>query len=227
MTNTTARIKQAGINFEIIVDLDNALKFKKGQGAVSDFLQIDRIFTDSKKGEHAPGSDLKKAFKTENIYAIAEKIVKGGEILVTQEHRDEEREKKLKQVIDFLVTNSIDPQTGNPHTAERIKSSLEQAHVNIKNASIESQINEIISAISEIIPIKIETKKVKITVPAIHTGKAYGIVTQYKEDEKWLGNGDLEIVVEVPAGLIMNFYDKLNSVTHGSAITEEIKIKEK
>ena len=31
MTNTLARIKKAGKNFEIIVDLDGALKFKKGE----------------------------------------------------------------------------------------------------------------------------------------------------------------------------------------------------
>ena len=30
MTNTTARIRKNSLDFEIIVDLDNALKFKKG-----------------------------------------------------------------------------------------------------------------------------------------------------------------------------------------------------
>ena len=44
-----------------------------------------------------------------------------------------------------------------------------------------------------------------------------------KENEKWLDNGDLEVTVKVPAGMIMDFYDKLNSVTHGGAITEEIR----
>ncbi|GBE20130.1 MAG TPA: ribosome assembly factor SBDS [Candidatus Pacearchaeota archaeon] len=223
MTQTTARIKQAGINFEIMVDLDNALKFKKGEGIVSDFLQIDKIFSDSKKGETAPGSDLKKAFGTEDVNAIAEKIVKNGEILLTQEHRDEEKEKKFKQVVDFLVSNAIDPQTGNPHTSERIKRALEQAHVNIKNVPVENQITDIISEISKTIPIKVETKKVKIIVPAMHTGKVYGIINQYKESEKWLDNGDLDVIVNVPAGLIMDFYDKLNSVTHGGAVTEEVK----
>ena len=50
MTNTTARIKKYGENFEIIVDLDKALKFKKEESSGSDFLETDRIFTDSKKG---------------------------------------------------------------------------------------------------------------------------------------------------------------------------------
>jgi ribosome maturation protein Sdo1 len=38
-----------------------------------------------------------------------------------------------------------------------------------------------------------------------------------------LNDGSLEVIVEVPSGMIMDFYDKLNGVTHGSAITEEIK----
>ena len=72
-------------------------------------------------------------------------------------------------------------------------------------------------------------KKVKIKVPAIHTGKVYGVINQYKEQENWLGDGGLEVVVNVPSGLIIDFYDKLNAVTHGSALTEEIReeVKEK
>jgi ribosome maturation protein SDO1 len=220
--NTLARIKKAGKNFEVIVDLDDALKCKKGELSSIE-PEGDKIFTDSKKGQVASPSDLKAGFGSDDVNQVALKIVKEGEVQSTQEHRDEAREQKLKQVVDFLASNSIDPQSGNPHTPERIKNVLEQAHVNIKDMPIDKQIPEIIESISKIIPIKIDTKKVKITIPAIHTGKAYGIVSQYKKDEKWLENGDLEIVVEVPAGIIMDFYDKLNSVTHGSALSEEIK----
>ena len=223
MTQTTARIKRFGKHYEILVDLDSALKFKRGENPVVDFLEIDTIFTDAKKGEKASASDLKEAFKTENVYEIAGRIAREGEILVTQEHRSAEQEAKFKQVVDFLTRNAINPQTGNPHTSERIKNALEQTHLNIKNVAIENQINDILSQISSIIPIKISTKKVKIIIPAIHTGKAYGVISQYKEEENWLSNGDLEVVINIPSGIIMDFYDKLNSVTHGSALTEEIK----
>ncbi len=222
MTQTTARIKQAGKHFEIIVDLDEALKFKKGEVSSIE-AEGDKIFTDSKKGEVASNSDLKESFGTEDIRLIVEKIVKNGEVLVTQEHRDQEKEKKFKQVVDFLTSNAIDPQTGNPHTAERIRNALEQAHIDVKNIPIENQIKNIIEGISEIIPIKIETKKVKITIPAVHTGKVYGVINPYKQEESWLDDGSLQVIVNIPAGMIMNFYDKLNSVTHGSALTEEIK----
>jgi len=218
MTDTIARIKQAGKHFEVIVDLNEALNFKKGESSSIE-AKGGKIFTDSKKGMIASSSDLEESFGTTDISAIVEKIIKNGEILVTQEYRDEEKEKKFKQIVDFLVNNTLDPQTGNPHTAERIRNSIEQAHINIKNMPIK----DIIESISKIIPIKIETKRVKITVPAIHTGKVYGIINQYKEEEKWLNDGSLEVIVNVPAGMIMDFYDKLNAVTHGSALTEEIK----
>ena len=221
MTQTIARMKQGGKHFEILVDLEKAMAFKKtGSG---DFLEIDKIFTDSKKGFTAKESDLKNAFGTDDIYEISQKIVKSGEILLTQNFREEEKNKKIKQVVDFLSRNAINPQTKMPHTPERIKSALEQAHVNIKNMPIESQIQDIIQEISGILPIKIETRKVKVVIPAIHTGKAYGIVNQYKENESWLSNGDLEVLVNIPAGIIIDFYNKLNSATNGAVLTEDVK----
>jgi ribosome maturation protein SDO1 len=220
--NTTARIKKAGKRFEIIVDLDDAMKLKKGEISLIS-VEGDSIFSDSKKGQRASPSDLKQAFGTEDVSEIAKIIIKEGEVLTTQDYRSEEQEKKFKQVIDFLVSNSINPQTNNPHTPERIKSALEEAHVNIKNVPVESQINEIVELVSKVLPIKIETKKIKITIPAIHTGQAYGVVNQYKEEEKWKDDGSLEIIVNVPCGIVIDFYDKLNSITHGSALTEEIK----
>jgi ribosome maturation protein SDO1 len=225
MVNTTARIKKQGKNFEIIVDLDKALKFKKeGSG---DFLETDSIFTDSKKGFKATDKDLEEIFGTTDVNTIAQSIVKDGEILLTQEHRDEEKEKKIRQVVDFLSSNAVDPQTGNPHTPERIKSALEQAQVNIKNIPIEEQIKEIIEKIRGILAIKIETRKYKITIPSIYTGSAYGIINPYKENEEWLNNGDLQITAVIPSGTqLFQFWDKLNSVTHGSAVTEEIKEEE-
>ncbi len=227
MANTIARIKQKGRHFEIIVDMDKALSFKKGQNASRDFLETDVVFTDSKKGLRASESELMNAFGTNDVGSIAQKIVKSGEVMISQEKRDEEKDKRYKRVVDFLVTNSVDPRSGNPHTPERIKRALEEAHVNVKNVPVENQIRDIVSQISKVIPIKVESRKIKIVVPAIHTGKSYELINQYKEKENWLSNGDLEVVVNLPSGNVMAFYDKLNSITHGSALTEEMSEGEK
>ena len=221
MVNTIARIKKTGKNFEIVVDLDNALKFKKG---TSNFIEAegDGIFSDSKRGLSASNSDLVAAFGTSDIATIAGMIVKGGEVLVTQEHRDGERDRKVKQVVDLIVRSATD-QNGRPYTPEKIKSAIEQAHVNIKNVPAENQVKEIIIELSKIIPIRMETKTFEITVPAIYTGQVYGIVNPYKEEEMWLDNGDLRINVALSGAVVLSFFDKLNSATHGSAITRELK----
>ena len=77
--------------------------------------------------------------------------------------------------------------------------------------------------ISKIIPIRMETKTFEITVPAIYTGQVYGIIGPYKEEEKWLDNGDLRVNVAVSGAVVLSFFDKLNSATHGAAMTKEIK----
>lgn len=222
MTTTIARIKRLGKHFEILVNLEDALKFRKGKLPYIE-AEGDKIFKDSKKGEIPTKEDLKEAFGTTDPTEIAKKIVKDGEVQTTQEYRDAEQEKKFRQIIDFIAKNCFDPQTGRPHTTERIKNAIEQANINIKNTSIENQITEVLEKISKIIPIKLETKRVRIKIPAVHTGKAYGVISVYKESENWLNDGSLEVIVKVPSGMIMDFYDKLNGVTHGSALTEEIK----
>ena len=222
--HTVARIKQKGKHFEILVDLQSAMDLRKlNKGSIMEVMQIDRVFTDAKKGMQASSAELEVAFGTDDVHAIGDKIVKQGEIMLTQEFRDEEREKKLKQIVDYLVINSVDPTNGRPHTQERIKNALEQIHLNIGNKPVEDQVKEIYSELQKILPIKIQTKRIKIVIPANHTGKAYGIVSPYKQSEDWLSDGSLEVVVAIPAGAVMEFYDKLNSVTHGSALTEEIK----
>jgi ribosome maturation protein SDO1 len=219
---TIARIKKGSNYFEILVDLDEALKVKKKE---SDFLVVegDAIFKDVRKGDRASSAELETSFGTNDVDTIGKIIVKNGEVLVDQAHRNEEQERKFKQILEYFVTNAVDPQTKNPISRERMKGALEEARINIKNSPIENQIPDILESLSKVIPIKIETRKVKIKIPAIQTGKAYGLVSQYKEKENWLDDGSLEIIVNIPAGAVIDFYDKLNSMTHGSALTEELK----
>jgi ribosome maturation protein SDO1 len=224
MTQTTARIKKGGKHFEILVDLDEALKVAKGDknANLSSAIITDMIFYDLKAGQRASEEDLITAFETSDFMTVAEKIIKNGEVVRTTESIKAEQEKKYKQVVDFLSKNAVSPE-GRPYTPDRIMKALTEAHVNVKNKAIESQIQDIVDQISRILPVKIERKKIKLTVPAIHTGKAYGVVKEFIISENWKSNGDLEIVVEMPTALLFDFYDKINSATHGSVLSEELK----
>ncbi len=228
MTDIIARIKIKGKHYEILVDADKALQLKQGKPvSIENTLAIDKIFSDYKKGLNVSASDLQTAFDTSDIKTIAEKIIKSGEIQIPKEYKDKERENKKKQIVDFLSRYAIDPRTEKPHTAERISAAIEQAGISIDNKPVEQQISGALVKLKVILPIKIQTKKLKLRIPAEHTGRVYGLLQDYKESENWLANGDLECTINLPVGLQDDFYDKLNGITHGSAISQEMKEGEK
>jgi ribosome maturation protein SDO1 len=221
MATVEARIRAKGKQYEISVDLDEALKVKNGEGSVASALNSNAIYYDLKKGTVASQSDLQDAFGTVDLYEAAEKIMKNGEIQKSQEYRDAEREKKIKQVIDLILRNAVD-QHGNPFTEERIKRAIDDVHYSFDSKAPEQQMQEVVQKLQTIIPIKIDTKKVRLVIPARFTGQVYGMLKDYKEKEEWLNNGDLEVVINIPAGLQIDFYEKLNGITHGSVISEEL-----
>lgn len=223
MTQTEARITRKGKKYEILVDLDEALKIRDGKSDnIGAAVLTSAIFHNLKSGDIASGAELESDFETSNIDEVCKKIITHGEVVLPAEYIKKMQEGKYKQVVDFISKNAVSPK-GIPYTPDRIMTVLKEANVHIKNEPIDKQIGNILEQIQKIIPIKIEVKKICVTIPAQFTGKAYGAVSNFKQSEEWLSNGDLRIIVEVSAGLVMDFYDKLNGVTHGAALAEEVK----
>jgi len=201
-----------------------AQKMKKGEGVnISEVLQLDGIFTDVKKGERASQEDMKKSLGTEDINEAAKKIIMQGDIQIPSDDRRKEQGEKVKQVIDFLARNAVDPATDRPHTPERVEQALKEAGVNIQNKPIDEQIGDIVKKLRPVLPLKMETKKIKLTIPAQYTGNVFGLIGAYKEKEEWKDDGSLIATVNVPIGMQMDFYDKINSMTHGSVVSEEVQ----
>jgi ribosome maturation protein SDO1 len=64
-----AKISKEGTNFEILVDPDKALEFRKGKDTdMESILAVPEIFKDSKKGERHSSEDLHKAFGTTDVF---------------------------------------------------------------------------------------------------------------------------------------------------------------
>ena len=222
MPAVVARIKIKNKHYEISVDLDEALKVKSGTGDITKALITPNIFHNSKEGSVASSKDLTEAFGTTDAFAIAKIIITKGEVQKTQEYRESEREARIKRIVDLIVRNAVD-QHGRPYTDERIKRAIEEAHINIDNRPAEQQVSGIVEKLKTIIPIKIETKRIKLRIPARFSGQVYGILKDNKESEEWLANGDLQVIVNLPAGMQLDFYDKLNNITHGAVQSEELK----
>jgi ribosome maturation protein SDO1 len=224
MDKVVARIKLKNKHFEIHVNLDEALKVKSGKGDIMSALDSNKIFTDLKKGNVASQADLKECFNTLDLYEIAKIIITKGEVQKTQEFRDTEREGRINQIVTLIVKNSSD-QHGRPYTEDRIRRALQEAHVNIDNKPAEQQLPGIIEKLKTILPIKLEVKRIKLIIPAQYTGQIYGLLKDYKESEDWLSNGNLEAVINIPAGMQIDFYDKLNNITHGAVQSQDLPNK--
>lgn len=221
MAKVEARIKIKGKHFEIHVDLDEALKVREGSGDITAALDSPNIFYNIKEGTLASKSDLQNAFNTTDVYEIAKIIITKGEVQKNQEFRDKEREKRIKSIISLILKNAAD-QHGKPFTEERLKSAINEVHFNFDKRPAEQQMLDLVNKLKEIIPIKIETKKVKLIIPARFTGQIYGLIKENKESEEWLSNGDLQVILNIPSGLLIDFYEKINAVTHGSVQSEEL-----
>lgn len=218
-----AKYSQGGETFEVFVNSELAYEYITGKRTdPMSVLEVEEIFKDANKGERQSSEKIKKVFGTEELPKVVEKILKNGNVPITTEQRNKLLEEKRKQVIAIIARNSIDPRTNAPHPVQRIENAMEQAKITIEPfKSANEQVDAVLKKINMIIPIKFATARIEVTIPADSANRCFGMLKQYGlKSETWLLNGGLSAVVEFPAGLQAEFIDKLNSLTHGSAITK-------
>lgn len=216
-----ARYEAKGHKFEILVNPDLALKVKEGKTVNIDELLVgDYVYKDARKGLKASPESLRAVFGTDDIKKVALEIIKRGEIHLTAEQRRRIIENKRRQIISLIARNAIDPKTKLPIPPKRIELAMEQARVSIDPfKSPKSQIEEIVSKIARIIPIKIAKAYIAVKVPPQFSGKVYKVLSSIGEIKKsnWLNDGSLLVEIEIPAGMQEELIERINKVTHGSA----------
>ncbi len=225
-----ARITKDGSHFEILVDSDKAVEMKKGAHYdMENVLAVNEIFKDSKKGERHTATDIEKAFGTTDVFKIAEEIIRHGEIQITTKKRKEFTEEKRKEIADIISKQGIDPKTKVPHPVNRITNAMNEAHVRIDPFKpAKEQVKGVLEGIREILPISLERIEIAIKVPMEFAGKANAAIREMTEvkKEEWGSNAWIA-VIEIPAGLQSDIYDKLNSLTGGkieAKIVKEYKV---
>ena len=223
-----ARMKKSGEMFEVDVDPDLAMKFKKNVPGVDirEVLRAEHVFKDAQKGLVASGARLMELFGTDDALEVAAIIIKEGEIQVTSDYRSELRETKRRRIISIIHQNGIDPRTKAPHPVQRIEAALEEAKVRIdEHKSPEDQVQDIVDKLRKVMPITFSKKQIWIHVPAVFAVKSQGIVRNMSTivKESWNNDGSWDVTVEIPGGMQEEFYDKLNSLTQGMIETKILK----
>ncbi|MCG3252623.1 MAG: ribosome assembly factor SBDS [Candidatus Heimdallarchaeota archaeon] len=214
--------------FEIIVDPEAALNYKKGEEIpISDIVEGYMVFHNATKGEKASEIILEQTFETDNEEEIVKIILEKGALQLTQAQRKKLLKDKIDEIINFIHVHCINPQTNKPHPPARIESAMDEAGVNIDYVlPAEKQAKDIIKQIQPIIPIRLESVVLAVKVTADFTGPAYGIVAGAGEilEDQWGNDGSWYAKIEMPSGKQADFLDKINQLTKGKA---EVKIVER
>jgi ribosome maturation protein SDO1 len=244
------RLEKGGRTFEMLMDPSRAWKAKKyireeidrrlKEGKKQTRLTVEEvkedpniplelifesfiIFEDLRRGKKATNGDMEAVFDTTDGKEIGAHILLDGDIQWTKDQREEERQKKLKQIVNIISKNAINPQNNKPHPPERIEKAIEQADIKINlMQSAEEQVDDIVKQIRTILPIKMEQMEMAVKIPSSFTAKGYNIVAQYAhiKQEEWQSDGSWVAKITYPAGLQMELLDKLNKLTHGRIQTK-------
>ena len=221
-----ARIEKAGTHFEVMVDPELALEFRKGGNvSLESVLAVREVFKDAGRGERASEEDMQKGFHSTDVWVVSGNIIKHGDVQITTEHRRRLVEEKRKQIADTISKQGIDPKTGLPHPSQRILNAMDEAHVHVDPFKrTAEQIEDVLSKIQEILPISMERVEVELRVPLQFAGKASSVIrgmTPVKKEE-WKSDSWLA-VIEIPAGAQSVIYSKLNELTSGQVETRVMR----
>jgi ribosome maturation protein SDO1 len=222
-----ARWEKGGSRFEVLVDPVAVQALKDGRTVdLRDKLAMDQVFKDAKKGDKVSAEHLEKTFHTQDIAEIARQIILNGEVQVTTDQRHELQAAKHKQIVATIARNAMNPQTGAPHPPARIEAAMLEAKVHVDPfRPADQQVAEIITKLRPLLPIRLDTVRVRVKVPAQYYPKVIGELKGLGKlaDEQWLPDGAWSALLEIPAGVQTELYAKLSARTKGAAETALVK----
>lgn len=223
-----ARLKKGTDVFEIVIDPEKAIAARHGKVDIREAVRVPKIFSDAKKGMLASEQRMQALFGTADPWEVAKKILVDGDIQVTAEYREQLREQKRRQIVDFIRRNGVDPRTHAPHPATRIEAAMVEAKVRVDEFKpADAQVQEILKELRPILPIKFEIKDIELTIPAQYASKAYSTVKMFGKilRESWQSDGSWKGTLEIPGGMEQELYDKLNAITHGQVVAKVLNVK--
>jgi ribosome maturation protein SDO1 len=227
----TAKLEKHGLELQILVDPELALKFREEKGnmkfELDDMLAVENVFVGpARDGAKASDEELTKAFGTKDMSECVKQILLKGDLQLTTDQRRRMVERKRKLIVAHIARNAINPQTKAPHPPARIENAMEEARIHLDPfKSVDAQVEMVLKAIRPLIPIRIETVQIAVKLPPTHAGKAQNIFHGWGEvkQQAWQADGSFIGVVEIPGGMQTEFFNHLNSRTHGDVETRILK----
>jgi len=221
-----ARLESHGETFEVLLDPAVMSHLKQGKEIdLTEYLAVEDVFKNSRKGTRPAEDKIKEVFGTENISEIAKRIIEKGEVQITAEQRKEMLEAKRHRVITYISANAINPQTKLPHPYTRIELALDEVKFHVDPfRPLDKEIEEAMKLLRPVLPIRFEKSKVAIKLSGPDYGKCFDDMIRYGliEREEWTADGSWIGLMELPAGMVPELTEKLKHKTKGTASIKTI-----
>eukprot|EP00434_Breviolum_minutum_P015412 symbB.v1.2.013580.t2/scaffold962.1/size148607/6 len=126
LTNVAVvRMKCHGMRFEIACYKNKVLNWREGiEKDLNEVLQTETVFTNVSKAVIAKEKDLQKAFGTVELPEICKKILKDGDVQVSDKEREVHMESIFKDIVQILAERLIHTETGRQLTPVATESAL-------------------------------------------------------------------------------------------------------
>jgi ribosome maturation protein SDO1 len=222
-----SRLSISGQKFEVLVDPNKALEFKKGAKLnVADIIAYPGVYKDVRSTDRVSEQDLQKTFGTTDVMKATERIIREGELQLTTEQRRNMVEQKRTQIANIIAKKGINPQTNTPHPLQRILNVMDKVGINVDPfIDAEQQVDKVLKQIKPIIPIKLQKIVFQIKIPAQYAGGAYSTLKRCGPilSEQWLSDGSLRVDLEILAGMQEDVFKDIASLTKGDFESKILK----
>jgi len=168
LTNVAVvRMNRGGKRFEIACYRNKVVDYRQGlETDLSEVLQTERIFVNVSKGEFAKAKDLKKVFGIDDEEEIARMILSKGQVQVSDKERNQQLEKTVAQIADWISKNCVQPNTDRPYTISQIRHAMQQANFSVHPTKpLKRQYLDCVKMIQTVIPIQRAKMELLLLMP--------------------------------------------------------------
>ncbi len=140
---------------------------------IDEVLQTDRVFVNVSQGEFAKKADLVKAFGTDDEAAICLRILKEGEMQVSEKERAKQSEELFHEIATIIVEKCVDANTNRALTVAMVERAMKQLEAAeqfrvLPNKSAKQQALKAIPELTVRFPIARAKMLIRVTVTAGH-----------------------------------------------------------
>lgn len=169
LTNVAlVKYKSHKLNFELACYPNKVINWRNGvEKDLDEVLQIKGIYSNVKQGVFAKKSDLKKVFGKKSDDQIIEKILREGELQVTELERHSKMDNLLKDIASIIAEKCVDARTGRqvPYTII-LRALTDDIHYSVKlNQSAKKQALQIIKQHKDTLGIDRAKMRIKVSFP--------------------------------------------------------------